>query len=355
VQGGSLVPAFTGKAVPTNYAYVETLFPKINMGWAELQGVRTNRWKYIRAPKPELYDLSRDPAEVTNVIEEHPKEAQELEARLKSILGRNQNGEKVETTMADPRTVEQLKSLGYLGGSSAPEYTLTGKGIDPKDRVEVLKWLELAVSPEASSHQRVALLRRALAADPTNPTIYYHLGDQYAETGRHSEAMKLYREGIRNGLQNAWLFSRLGHLYLREGNRNEAITAYEKAAQLNPSDNESMNDLGMVYLEIGKLAEAERVFRWSVAADEKYALAHNGLGLVSIQKQDLAAARGYFEKAVQLDPDLLEAQLNLGRIYKIIGANARARACFETFLRKASPREYGPIIAKLKEELAAMK
>ena len=72
-------------------------------------------------------------------------------------------------------------------------------------------------------------------------------------------------------------------------------------------------------------------------------------------KHDLAAARGYFEKAVQLDPDLLEAQLNLGRIYKIMGANAQARACFEAFLAKASPAEYGPIISQLKEELAAMR
>jgi tetratricopeptide (TPR) repeat protein len=335
---------------------VETLFPKINMGWAELQGIRTNRWKYIRAPKPELYDLVQDPAELTNVIGNHPREAEELEAKLKSVLDSSQAGEKVVTTMADPRTLQQLKSLGYLGGSSAPEYTLTGKGIDPKDRVDVMKWVYLAVSPDAGrpSSQRVALLRQALAKDPANPMIYYYLGDEYGKAERHGEAMKLYEDGRRKGLQNAWLFSRLGYLYLRQGNKDEAIAAYERAAQSNPSDSESMNDLGMIYLEMGKLADAERVFKWSVAADEKYALAYNGLGLVSIQKQDLAAARVHFEKAAQLDPNLLEAQLNLGRIYKIMGANARARACFEAFLAKAPPAQYGAIIAKVKEELSTM-
>ena len=73
-----------------------------------------------------------------------------------------------------------------------------------------------------------------------------------------------------------------------------------------------------------------------------------------MRRQDLAAARGYFEKAVQLDPELLEAQLNLGRIYKMMGANTRARACFEAFLAKASPAEYGQIIEKVKAELAGM-
>jgi choline-sulfatase len=352
VQGTSLVPTFKGKEAAA-WSYEETLYPKINMGWAELRGIRTNHWKYIRAPKPELYDLTKDPAETTNVIGSYPLEVQQLEAKLKTV---SSGAEKVETTLADQRTLAQLKSLGYLGGSSASEHRLTGKGIDPKDRLDVLKSLYLAVSPDAKvpASQHIALLRKALAEDPNDPTVYYHLGDEYGKAIRPGEAMTLYKQAIHNGLRNAWLYSRLGYLYLQQGNKDEAIAAYESAAQLNPTDSESLNDLAMAYLETGKLADAERVFKWSLAADDKYALAYNGVGLVSIQKHELAAARGYFEKAVQLDPDLLEAQLNLGRIYKIMGMNDRARASFEAFLAKASPAEYGEIIAKLKEELAAM-
>ena len=55
-----------------------------------------------------------------------------------------------------------------------------------------------------------------------------------------------------------------------------------------------------------------------------------------------------------LDPDLVEAQLNLGLIYKMAGDLPRARACFEAFLAKAPRAHYGPIIPKVKEELAAM-
>jgi tetratricopeptide (TPR) repeat protein len=354
VQGTSLAPALHGKPPPASDAYLETLYPKINMGWAELRGIRTNRWKYIRAPKPELYDLLQDPGETTNVIAAHPEEARQLEARLKAVAA---DAEKVQTTMADPRTLAQLKSLGYLGGSSAQQFTLTGGGIDPQDRLDVLKALYMAVSPDAGSPaaQRLPLLRKALADDPGNPTITYHLGNEYARTGRARDAMKLYQDGLRNGLTNAWLFSRIAYLYLQQGNRDEAIGYFEKAAQRNPSDNESLNDLGMAYLETGKVADAERAFQWSARADDKYALAYNGLGLVAIEKHDLQAARESFEKAVQLDPDLLEAQLNLGRIYQIIGAYTRARTCFEAFLAKASPKEYGAVIPKVRAELAAMK
>lgn len=354
VQGTSLTPAITGKQMPESFSYLETLYPKINMGWVELLGIRTNRWKYIRAPKPELYDLLRDPGEVTNVIGTHPAEAQRLEASLKGVNG---VAEKVKTTMVDRRTLAQLKSLGYLGGSSGREYTLTGKGVDPKDRIEILKLLYLATSPDANSpaSQHVPLLRKALAGDPTNPTIYYHLGDEYGKAGLNGEALNLYRDGVAKGLRNAWLFSRLGHLHLRQGNRDEAIASYERAAQLNASDSESLGDLATAYLETGRIADAERVFKWSLAADVSFALGYNGLGLVAIQKKDMAAARGYFERAVKADPDLLEAQLNLGRIYLMGGENAKARACFEAFLAKASPAEYGPVIAKVKAELAAMK
>src|SRR3989449_3010226 len=105
-QGSSLAPAFSGKDVSTEFSYAETLFPKMNMGWAELRSIRTNRWKYIRAPKPELYDLVQDPNETTNVIRSHAPEVQKFEAQLKGILGTD-GTEKVETTMVDQRTMDQ--------------------------------------------------------------------------------------------------------------------------------------------------------------------------------------------------------------------------------------------------------
>ncbi len=40
----------------------------MNMNWSELRAIRTNRWKYIRAPRSELYDLTSDPGEKNNVI-----------------------------------------------------------------------------------------------------------------------------------------------------------------------------------------------------------------------------------------------------------------------------------------------
>ena len=144
-------------------------------------------------------------------------------------------------------------------------------------------------------------------------------------------------------------------MLLRRGEKDAAIAEYEKAAQINPADLDSQNNLATAYLEKGRLADAERVFKWILANDADYAAAQNGMGLVSIQKQDANGARGYFERAAQLDPDLVEAHMNLGLLYEMAGDNARARACFETFLAKASRAQYGDIIPKVKAELAGMR
>jgi tetratricopeptide (TPR) repeat protein len=353
IQGVSLIPAFSGGSVPTEISYEETLYPKLSMAWSELRAIRTNRWKYVRAPKPELYDLIADPYEKANIVQQHPAEVQKFEAHLQSISG---SAEKVETNMVDKRSLEQLQSLGYLSGFAPRSYDLNGQGSDPKDRIDILKLLYLAEESQAhiSEGGRIQLLQRALKEDPLNPSLYYQLGGELEKTGRQEDALHLYRTALSKGIENGRLHSRIADLSLRKGEKEVAIAEYEKAAQFNPSDLESQTNLATAYLEQGKVPEAERVFKWVLTTDPDYAAANNGLGLVAIQKKDFDAARNSFNKAVQIDPDLVEAQMNLGLLYEMSGDRARAREYFQTFLAKASPSQYADVIPKVKQELATL-
>ena len=357
-QGVSLIPGFSGGNLATTFSYEETLYPKMNMGWAELRGIRTARWKYIRAPKPELYDLAQDPGETTNVIYAHPKESGELEAALKKLSSESSNGvEKVASSQVDSHTLEQLKSLGYLSGVAPSEFELSGRGPDPKDHIATLKAFQAALGPEARAipaGRKIEMLRQALTGDSTNPSLYFYLGAEYEKAGRFDQAMLVYQDAQKQNIRSGRLLSRMGDLYLRGGNRDAAISAYEKAAQFNPSDVESQSNLATAYLQEGKLADAERCFRWVLTVEE-YATAYNGLGLIAVQRQDAAAARVNFERAIALDPDLMEAQLNLGLIYKMAGDLPRARVCFETFVAKAPRARYAKIIPQVKRELDAMR
>ena len=357
VQGVSLVPAFAGAGVATESSYAETLYPKMNMNWSELRAIRTNRWKYIRAPRSELYDLASDPGETKNVILQNSAEAGKFEAQLKIIVSPGGNGtEKVETAMLNERVMDQLKSLGYMSGAGGRSYELTGTGIDPKDALDILYWIDEAESggTKLPESRRIALLRQALDKDPRNPSLYYQLGGRLEKNDRYEEAMQLYRIALSKGIDSGRLHSRLADLLLRRGEKEAAIAEYEKAAQINPADLDSQNNLATAYLEKGRLADAERTFKWILANDAGYAAAQNGMGLVSIQKRDYQAARGYFERAAQIDPELVEVHMNLGLLYEMAGDRARARSSFETFLAKASGAQYRSILPRVREKLASL-
>src|SRR5204863_492075 len=45
-----------GRRVNDRTSFGESLVPLLHYGWSDLHAVRDGRWKYILAPKPELYD-----------------------------------------------------------------------------------------------------------------------------------------------------------------------------------------------------------------------------------------------------------------------------------------------------------
>ncbi len=356
VQGTSLVPAFSGKTVPSNYSYEETLYPKINMGWSELRGIHTAHWMYIRAPRPELYDLDRDPGELNNVIDTHPKEYRELDAQLKKVsrLG-NSGTETVEFKQMDQQTMNELKSLGYTAGFSGTSFNLNGKGDDPKNHLATLTALHLVDMSglsAADTRQDIELLQEALKHDPSDPMLYENLADKYEAAGQYTQAMQVCQQALHHTALNGMILSRLANLYLRTGNLKEAISYYQQAEQQNPLDVESQNNLATAYLQSGQLANAERVFHW-VLAIQPYAPAYNGLGIIADKRNDVVRARANFEKAVQLSPNYVEGQLNLGIVCNQVHDIPCARTAFRAFVANA-PKDYGPELEQAKVALAHM-
>ena len=53
--------AMARRGAPAEPLYAETLAPRLDFGWSDLRAWRDGRYKYVRAPRPELYDLEADP------------------------------------------------------------------------------------------------------------------------------------------------------------------------------------------------------------------------------------------------------------------------------------------------------
>jgi tetratricopeptide (TPR) repeat protein len=357
LQGVSLVPALTDKPTGTSHSYAEALYPKLNMGWAELRSIRTNRWKYIRAPRPELYDLEKDPRETVNVIRQNRAVAEELQKVLADVVaqgGRN-GGDKVQIKTISPATEKQLEALGYVSAGSPRSVRLTGRGIDPKDRVHILKLLEDSASRRRNlaPEERLGLLQRAREEDPTNPLLYYLLGRAYEHHGRLDEALAVYQSAAKQkSTATSRIFGRMGIIYGEQGRLEEAGAALQKAIEMDPTDIDLHDKLALAYLLGGRLQEAEDILKFVLEVNPENSQAHNNMGWIASKEGDSRRAARHFERAIALDPSLLEAYINLGLIYKDAGDYARARASFEKYLAKASPVANRDTIPKIEKELA---
>ena len=62
IAGATLAPLLTGAERSLRLAaYSEAVYPRYHYGWSDLRALQANDLKYIAAPRPELYDLSRRP------------------------------------------------------------------------------------------------------------------------------------------------------------------------------------------------------------------------------------------------------------------------------------------------------
>ena len=160
---------FSGEdGAPAN-AYFETVAPQLDFGWSALLGLRAGSLKYIRAPRPELYDLAADPGEQRSLAGERPELVASLDAALEARL--RASSPRAATSLAmSPAEREGLARLGYL--PSAPAGTELGAvgGVDPKDRLEVI--VEVGRAQVAMAEGRVdEALARLRALGDAGPSV----------------------------------------------------------------------------------------------------------------------------------------------------------------------------------------
>ncbi len=152
LDGESLVPLLRGQArseVPPSYA--ETWYTRVHFGWSELRSVRVGEWKYVWAPKPEVYDLRVDRAELKNALAQQANVAGRLDAELSRLAARIQpsssRSQPAAQPQPDPEAVRRLQALGYIG-TFAPA-TAGGSAVNPKDHLAEGPGVPAAAHPGA--------------------------------------------------------------------------------------------------------------------------------------------------------------------------------------------------------------
>jgi arylsulfatase A-like enzyme len=156
--GRDLTPLLVGEGDAPANAYFETIAPQLDFGWSPLLGLRAGSLKYIRAPRPELYDLAADPGEQRSLAAERPELVASLDAALEARLRASPS--RAATPLAvDPSEREALARLGYLPSQPATTELGVVGGADPKDHLAVIAEVGRAQIAMAEGRAEEALAR----------------------------------------------------------------------------------------------------------------------------------------------------------------------------------------------------
>jgi choline-sulfatase len=251
--------------------YLESLTPFLDFGWAPLSAVRSVDAKYIRAPRPEMYDLAADPSETRDLARAPGSATRRMAALAGDLAARLASGPPLPGPGGGPSRVSAeelraLQSLGYLAGAGpGPPADLP----DPKDMAEVASWLADASALLASGRPEDALdiVRRAAARSPRDRSVLQSLGKISLRLGRLKDAEAAFRaftaiwpkadvslllaqililrsedaeaghvldEAARLEPEHGGIFIARGDLAARRGRRGEAAALYEKARLVDP-------------------------------------------------------------------------------------------------------------------------
>ncbi|HEX6083791.1 MAG TPA: sulfatase-like hydrolase/transferase [Thermoanaerobaculia bacterium] len=222
--------------------YAESLYPRIHLGWSELRSLVDEKYHYIEAPKPELYDLASDPLEKSNVLASQRR----VYAALRKELDALPRGESA-TGRIDPEEAKKLAALGYLSATAPSD---GGPLPDPKERIGELTTLQRAsmLVKERRYAEAIASLRSLVAANPRLTDAWSLLARTQQDAGDLDGAIATYRQTLSAHPHLAGdLGLSVASLYLTKGDLAQA----EAHARLGESTNPSL-----ARLMLGRVAMA---------------------------------------------------------------------------------------------------
>jgi choline-sulfatase len=387
-HGRSLIPLIDGRSAgPSPPIYAETYLPLFYMNWAPLRSIRDERFKLIDAPRPELYDLGRDPREEHNLYAQEAATARALKEGLDRLTGGGEGS--MEVGRLDQETAEKLAALGYLGAGSAPPARPHDPARpEPKDMIGVFNRLRRAnrAVRERRFAEALPILSEVLARDPDNAFAIVVTGSAQMGMGRYREGIASFRRYLQLVPTSAYAHQWIAVCYLRLGDREAAqreaeatlvvdprftdarvlragvlaargayepaIAELRQAVATDPAKPAIRLDLARVLAEAGRGAEAKIEYNAILSVQADYAPALTGLGALEASAGDMEAATRHLRRALEIQPDQDEARFDLAQLLDRQGR--RDEAVIE-YRRLADGKDTGsPIRARARERLASL-
>jgi arylsulfatase A-like enzyme/Tfp pilus assembly protein PilF len=335
VQGRNLLPLLDAKKGSSASLYAETFLPRLHFSWSELRSVETEKYQFIEAPKPELYDLAADPGETHNLYGDKKAVAEELHARLSALIRQySTDQEMAEKSGLDPALMERLKSLGYAGFSGGSNSTTPDNSLpDPKDRIQVYELISdaIAESQHGEYQNSTEKLTAALKTDPSSVPVHYLLGLNYYRLREFPKAVAEFQRVLQLSPDYELAAFQLGLAYGRTGEFDQAIQMLKRTLELDGTNFSAAYNLGAAYLKKEMIPEAIASFRQSTEIYPDYAAGHRAVGELLLYQGQTDNALAELRRAAELDPRDPATHAALAKALSAKGMNAEA----EGEMRKA--------------------
>jgi choline-sulfatase len=323
-DGESLKAYFAGTDHTSRPAFGETDYP-LRFGWAPLRSLRDEGFKFIEAPRPELYDLHVDPPELHNTYQPQDARVQKARAMLADL--RTHEASLVGSKNADAQGASsELKALGYaaaVGTIGAPPASLP----DPKDKIEEQNLLHAAMisSDDSRPDDARQSLEKVLALDPKSPTALRQLGELELQAGDCVRAAQHLKSAMQVRPDDATAAFYAGQALQKCNDLAGARDALESSLKLMPGQFEARLLLGQVYLGLRDPKAADDQLEAALLLKPDSVEAQLALASAEIAEGNFADAVQQLESLAKSQPNNAEVFDLLAKAYSGLGKMAEAQ------------------------------
>ena len=329
VQGKNLASmVLHGAEMETSPLYSETYLPRIHFNWSELRGLSTGNYHFIDAPKPELFDRSKDPGELHNLYADKGAVGSEMRSQLTSTVRRfTTEREMAQKSTLDPQLAERLRSLGYTAFASGEDSSVSDRKLpDPKDRVQVYEAVTEAI--DDSQHGRYAesieKLKSTLGTEENSVPIHYLLGLNYYRTKEFASSVAEFKKALEISPNYMLAVFNLGLASAALGDDAEAIKYLKRTLELDPTNFGAAFDLGATYLHQNMIEESTAAFRQSVTINPDFSPGYRAVGEMLVYQGQLDEGIKELRTAARLAPNDPRVHQSLAKALEAKGLHMEA-------------------------------
>jgi predicted AlkP superfamily phosphohydrolase/phosphomutase/Tfp pilus assembly protein PilF len=243
-----------------------------------------------------------------------------------------------QDAQADPKILERLKSLGYIGGApggSVPSPGAAGPRSPTGERNIAALHFEAGRYKEAAE-----AYRKLLADDPKDASLHTSLAGTLGAMGLYDEAAKHLELAMKLDPLNVEAYHNRAVIFERQGKKEQAIELYRKAvrynAQYEPSREALVRLVGTADVNAPRTEQEKKAFALAQQAAQaaqrgsypeamarlaeaekiapRYALVHQYRSNVAYLMGDVPGAIRALEKGLAIEPDNALFKTNLQRL-----------------------------------------